>query len=408
MQTGERYSLSQIFYIVSLIWIFLIISSKTLIDGFNSIVDEEIEGGITTYFYILLIFLFSSSFIRIKTRYNKMVRINFILLIYFLYFFLSYNLHMTFTLRDFLGSLIVLSWIFTFKLGGDIAKWSENKFNHFIKLLIIFVIIPLSLLTYIYYFKNDILGIIGNKLIGNDAIFSIAVYFPFIFAIKKQRLLKIILLISFLTISFLSYKRSIIIAVVLSFIVYIVLSIDKKVIFKYLWKWYSVLFIVCLGFLFRFLDNLIGQTILNRFNRIGTDRGSGRLDIYNKLFNELYYSNQTNILFGHGYQSTKQQIGMLAHNDFIQILFDFGLIGSLLYSLFIFAFLYMIFKKYKNKKAYRNEYASYVAAIVFLITMSMMNCFIYSPSLLMPIMFFLGMMYFKIYIVSNSSNITFR
>jgi hypothetical protein len=60
--------------------------------------------------------------------------------------------------------------------------------------------------------------------------------------------------------------------------------------------------------------------------------GSGRLQIYSKVLSILASeSNPIYIIFGHGTNSIPKYIGIGGHNDFLEVIFCYGMVGLILY-----------------------------------------------------------------------------
>ena len=150
---------------------------------------------------------------------------------------------------------------------------------------------------------------------------------------------------------------------------------------------------------------ITGKNLMIRFLNLKEDGGSGRLFIYSELLKLYKNSTLFEMVFGHGYQSTNKYIGILAHNDTLQILFDFGFIGFLLYSLFLFYLIKLAVVKHKNKEIFRTEYAVYVASLISFLVLTQSNCLIYSPYILSPMTLLIGILYFRLKYPKNEKTI---
>lgn len=373
---------------------FIYITYKNLKEGFRSFLeDQTIAGGDVIFFAVVLIFTYFLFFLR--KPYQRVRSINHVLVIYCLYFFISY-----YFLVDNAASLgtvvlpFVLSlWVFCFGLGSKIGSLNTDKLYMFIYFFSLFLIIPVIAQTFYYYYTNDIISTIK---MGNDVLFNTIVFFPFVFLLDRNKLLRAILILLFLIVSFLSYKRSVIISTLIALVVYYIFSSDLKGKLKGVFKWYFLIFVPVIVYLSTSLFQLIGENVVNRFERLSQDGGNGRNEIYSRLLDVFMESDFLQMFFGHGYMSTRKYIGVLAHNDFIQLLFDFGIVGFSLYLLFFASFVKLIFVKYKRRRLYRVEYATFVSLIVFLLIMTQSNCFIYSPFLLSPMLFLLGILNYRL------------
>ena len=89
--------------------------------------------------------------------------------------------------------------------------------------------------------------------------------------------------------------------------------------------------------------------------------GSGRLDIWGGALSIISnFSLET--IFGYGYGATVSFLGIGAHNDFIEIFIDFGIIGLLLYLVFVYNMFKSIFL-FDSESNYRITYI--LSLIVF-------------------------------------------
>lgn len=107
---------------------------------------------------------------------------------------------------------------------------------------------------------------------------------------------------------------------------------------------------------------------MSRFESIEEDGGSGRTDIYRLYLDHFAQSDFIHQIFGHGLfagQWGKAHeyafISIVAHNEWLEILFDFGILGILFY---IFIFRDLIVQLWKNR---RNKDIMYYMLLVSLL-----------------------------------------
>lgn len=97
--------------------------------------------------------------------------------------------------------------------------------------------------------------------------------------------------------------------------------------------------------------------------------GSGRLDIWSMAISAILSSPDFSLLFGHGYGATAAILNIGAHNDIIEIIINFGIIGLLLYSIFCYHLLSCI-----KQITIQNDYRLiYVMSIIVFIVMTMVS-----------------------------------
>jgi O-antigen ligase len=102
--------------------------------------------------------------------------------------------------------------------------------------------------------------------------------------------------------------------------------------------------------------------IIEKINNSQIDEGSGRLDIYQEtwqqnlnkpLINQMFGSGHNAVALGYSQASIMEIKSRSAHNDFLEILFDYGITGIAIYLYFIVSLIKVLKKsKQYNKKLY--------------------------------------------------------
>jgi O-Antigen ligase. len=221
-------------------------------------------------------------------------------------------------------------------------------------------------LSYGYYS-----GIAGfNSMAGFFSAIVIGIIFPkFVFNRnekingKLKSLLLLLITVSAFFALILTEKRGIFIAAIISFFVIMILSLFRKN------KKIFLISIILILFFFIILNNSKPtQELLNRFLIIDNDFTSGRDIIYKKVFESSF----NNILLGNGIGSVYGIIAIGAHNIYLQILCDNGIIGLILYFImFIYSLRITILLLYNRKnldvKEEKALYFSLYLQILFLI-----------------------------------------
>lgn len=108
-----------------------------------------------------------------------------------------------------------------------------------------------------------------------------------------------------------------------------------------------------------------------------SDYTSGRVSIYEEVLKRYSLSDPINMLIGHGYGSVDKisQEGLSAHNDFIEALYDFGIIGCMSYFVFYYYFIKQIMRASQRDVFYKAVLI--YAFIVFLFLSFFSQIFIY-------------------------------
>ena len=113
----------------------------------------------------------------------------------------------------------------------------------------------------------------------------------------------------------------------------------------------------------------------------------------------------SSFIFGDGYYGVVKIVGGTAHNDFLEIFFDFGLIGFIAYINIYVVLLKNYLRMNKNKYPYRSQYL--VSILTFII---MLSHVIMIPSYMMFICLYWGMVstHFYNYLLKEETTIENR
>ena len=192
---------------------------------------------------------------------------------------------------------------------------------------------------------------------------------PFIGLLEKKRYLFISLIIM-LFISFLESGRTIFILTMLVLLYSIIKIYGEKT---------GAKGIVIIGLIF--LVSLVSGLCLYKYSLRFTgysfiektiDAGdSHRIELYKNVIDKYFKNGFINIIFGSGFMSTTliNRYNFMAHNDFLEMLYDYGVIG---FSLFILWFI-TLFKELTKSRIHRKNIASIFIAIYILILLCFSN-----------------------------------
>ena len=132
-------------------------------------------------------------------------------------------------------------------------------------------------------------------------------------------------------------------------------------------------------------------SILERLGNIQDDGGSGRDFVWAHTWRMITEeSNVLSLLFGHGFNAvySDSMLELSAHNDFLEIIYDYGFIGLLLY----FALYVQLFSYYKRiKKHLPNVAGAFAASIAMALCISMVAHLVINPILFMFLCLFWGL-----------------
>ena len=258
-----------------------------------------------------------------------------------------------------------LWWLLVFLLVYVLAQLNVLQINMLDSKLVVIVLTTISLVVVFQIFFVDKLTFYTSNFAYIPLFFV-----PFVYLFKNVKL-KVFLFFLIMIAVVLSMKRTAIVAFLCSFLA-IGLSTfrnDKKNMLV------VALYLGLLVLTFYHLNNYLENNLLYRFSNAVEDGGSGRTDIYSAVlnrFSELDFDAQ---LFGRGHNMVrgdeiyeiKNDNGrafLSAHNDFIEVLYDYGYVGVILY----FALLVKIaqscfFWRNRNDFYYRAMLSSFIITI---------------------------------------------
>lgn len=140
--------------------------------------------------------------------------------------------------------------------------------------------------------------------------------------------------------------------------------------------------VIALGLVFMFMNDFVQQNDLSIFDRLGNmqeDNGSGRGVVYAYTWDMIASSRLPSLLFGHGFNTVfyDSALGVSAHNDALEVIYDYGIIGMILYVLFYVRLIpyYKKLKKFKPQCA-----APFAASLVLVLVLSTVAHLIIYPT----------------------------
>ena len=253
----------------------------------------------------------------------------------------------------------------------------------------------------LWFFSVLLLGVYSlsiasfTSLYDNEKVLSssyILLYlFPVITLVSKKKM-QILFAILILLVLLFSNKRGSLVAGGIAILIYFVvdfLFINSNKNNK-IWRFSLVAVVIVTGYsaIGSFMESS-DLFLLNRLTSIGEDEGSGRIDIWNGVVNGFSSSSSFELFFGHGLEATRVVTGGdTAHNDYMEILYDYGLLVFIVYLSFVF---YLLKHSYYLIKVKSTLAPSYMASVLLFLIPSF-----YSHIVIYPQYFLLFCMYWGI------------
>lgn len=255
-----------------------------------------------------------------------------------------------FLMIPFAGLLTIVTY-YSFK-GVNIADYS---------LLSIFLFLVISVL--VYSRGNAAYISMDDAFMGINS-YYLVLLIPLVLVSFKTPWSYIPFIITIILVAF-TNKRAGLIAVILEAAFYSLSLIKdrRKLLF-------AIVGVVLAGFivirLYDYVSGVYGIDVLTRLQSIEEDGGSGRSDMWNRLLRSFWSCDFFNIAFGNGYGSAHAFLGTNVHNDFLQIMYDYGLFALLLYALFYFRMFLEANKMKKRRYPYSTHFLISIIASLFI------------------------------------------
>lgn len=271
---------------------------------------------------------------------------------------------------------------------------SYNDYKDKKRAFILSIFIAVYCIFY-YYLFLDIITIrqdITTRFLQNNLSYNILLTLPWLLLLKKQYL-KTVLIALLLFIIVFSLKRTAILSLIISYLTIFIVNgaIQRKKRFKMILISLGLLYISFLTF--EYVNQMYDGRLLSRFENIKEDQGSGRVDIYAKVLTALANDSFAELLVGHGYKSVGKITNDLAsHNDWLETIYSFGLIGLLI----LLSIFYLLIKKIFYLVRIKSMYATpFSVSVILFFMMSLVSHLVIYPHVFVILTSFWGYIFGK-------------
>ena len=254
--------------------------------------------------------------------------------------------------------------------------YTENYSNmEFLKKSIVFLYFIIAILSIPLVLKH--LSGYGN---GGEVIFPTyfcITFMPLIYIYGKNNRIKIFCSLVSIIILIASTKRVGTLIVVFGSIFYLIANIHitkglKKRMFKYLILFFSLFMTITFAYI---LVSNYNFKIVERFHALSDDGGSGREYIWQIVINSYKMSTLEEKVFGHGGQSVyyrlkPNNVSRLAHNSYIEYLYDYGIVGATSIIVFVLILFVHMIRLLKAKSALSPAFTYIMIVTLFLSSFS--------------------------------------
>lgn len=272
-------------------------------------------------------------------------------------------------------------WIWTYIIFNYIWCNTETNGKGYINFFTIFTIVVAIYLLFTYDIQNQL----QNSGYVNNAYYCLCAL-PLISLVTAPKIRYFSIAVCVVAVFF-SLKRSGIVAIglMLFFCVIHKIRCDKRVDFK-------VVLLIVISLLvvtqYDIVTEVFNVDFLRRFDDTIETGGNGRIEIYQRTWNNISSGGFLRLLVGAGYNANIKFYGETysAHNDFLEIIIDYGIVGFAIY----FKLILDIVKKCRYHIKHCTEYAipCIMALCIFGVLSLLSHLVIYPSYFILLIIFF--------------------
>ena len=152
----------------------------------------------------------------------------------------------------------------------------------------------------------------------------------------------------------------------------------------------SVVLIAGVFILFERIDDYTGGVLTERVNKEETDEGKGREAIWAITISMIQESSPAKLLTGHGHFGVRQDswLEISAHNDFLEVIYDYGLI---IFFLYLCLWYYVLRRAYSLYRARSPLFIPYSSSLSIFLAMSVVSHLILYTTYFNYLVMFWGM-----------------
>ena len=284
--------------------------------------------------------------------------------------------------------IIHTSWVPLFCMGYITGLKKESE----IPSLLLYSLLAVVIVVFIFISMKNMSNIVQARTNIRHITLVSYLYMPVLAGLKSKFTIKEILLVILLIVcTLISFKRTSILMIFAGITVYLIFKLYHNNIKKVkagMIKRIAILLLFGLFsyFLIIYVDELSEGFIFKRFSNLEESGGNGRADIWGMVLASFSSQSYFKIFGGNGSEGVLNLCGTTSHNDFLEYLYDYGIIGSTILVIFYLTLL----RQFHVRKYPLQTGASIAYAFTIGLFISMFSHMIIYPQECMPFFFILG------------------
>ena len=227
-------------------------------------------------------------------------------------------------------------WILTYHFFSFYIRRWPNSLKHIMSFhTLMFFFYTFSALYATHYLHNYLIQRGYDQFAVVNLSYNVLVFLPWVFMVRQQWIRAAGIALVFLVIA-ISMKRGAIVVFPLMLGVAVIIEsfVKRKSLGRSL-IWIILLIVIIYSGFF-IANQFSGGFLSKRFSMENLADGSGRSHMYIAGVEAILNWPMMDLVFGKGSGSTLRFFGTGAHNEWLEFTFNFGLVGMMLYALFLF------------------------------------------------------------------------
>lgn len=277
------------------------------------------------------------------------------------------------------GYIYPLLWPLIYEMTYMFCRQQERRTLQLGKLYVAIALVGL------YLFFLTRIDIYQGRSPQTNTIYFVLLTLPWLLYNRKSQT-QLTLMIVFSLFVFLSLKRSAMLSLAVMWFFY-TLNVLRSRRGKILSFFLLVAVFGGISLLFNFIDEQYGGLLDERVNREETDQGRNRLAIWEVTRAMISATPPAQMLVGHGHFAVRRDspLGISAHNDFLEVIYDYGLI---IFVLYLGLWAHVIRRSIYLYRVHSPLFLPYSTSLSIFIVMSMVSHLIlYTSYILFLVMF---------------------
>lgn len=222
---------------------------------------------------------------------------------------------------------------------------------------------------------------------GLNEVYWVLLGLPFAYCMSDKKL-KYIAIIVIAYVVLLSMKSTAFLAIVIAILAGWAVEGEMKSKSLVIMTVTMVVFFILWPMISDYLASTFNVVWIDKYNESVETGGSGRLEIWSKTLSAIAGSSFKEFFFGHGHNSVYKAIGFSAHNDFLEVMYDYGIIAFSLYILFYY---YLVATLNRMLKTNFRLKAAFAVSLTLFFTVSFLSHLMIYPGLMLHLAAFWGL-----------------